>query len=209
VSAIGKGIKLLASEPFRLVSHLLCYLRGLAMFGKLVYVGPQTRIRGRKNIHFGKGVKILYSAKIDAYNGKIFFGDNVTLGDRDVTLIASQAIIKLFDQCYISGYTHIAAYDGGDIEIGADSMLGPNSLVISQNHGFRRRDILIRDQHMEAKSVVIGNDVWVGAYSAVLPGASISNGAVIGAHSVITRKTRVEEFKVYGGNPAKLLAERT
>lgn len=49
--------------------------------------------------------------------------------------------------------------------------------------------------------VRIGNNVFIGAGSIVLPGVSIGNDAIIGAGSVVTHS--VPEKTVYAGNPAR------
>lgn len=35
-------------------------------------------------------------------------------------------------------------------------------------------------------SITIGNDVWIGGHSTILPGVTIGDGAVIAAGSVVT-----------------------
>ena len=40
----------------------------------------------------------------------------------------------------------------------------------------------------------------------ILPGVKISEGAVLGAMSIATAD--IPEFKIYAGNPAKLIGER-
>ncbi len=54
--------------------------------------------------------------------------------------------------------------------------------------------------------VVIGNDVWIGAFSTVLSGVSIGNGAVIASRSVVTKD--VGSYEIWGGNPAKFIKHR-
>lgn len=54
--------------------------------------------------------------------------------------------------------------------------------------------------------VVIGNDVWVGAYSTVMSGVRIDDGAVIGANSVVTKN--VPAYAIVAGNPAKIISMR-
>ena len=49
--------------------------------------------------------------------------------------------------------------------------------------------------------VEIANDVWVGANSLIMSGTNISNGAVIGAGSVVTKD--VGPYEVVAGNPAR------
>lgn len=54
--------------------------------------------------------------------------------------------------------------------------------------------------------IVIGNDVWIGRESVIMPGIKIGDGAIIGAYSVVTRD--VEPYSVVGGNPAKFIKYR-
>lgn len=51
--------------------------------------------------------------------------------------------------------------------------------------------------------VAIGNNVFIGARSIILPGTKIGDNTLIGAGSVI--KGNVEENSVYCGNPARKL----
>jgi acetyltransferase-like isoleucine patch superfamily enzyme len=55
----------------------------------------------------------------------------------------------------------------------------------------------------EARPVSIGNNVWVGFGSIILPGVHIGEGSVIGSRSVVVDD--VPPFAVYGGNPARFL----
>ena len=54
--------------------------------------------------------------------------------------------------------------------------------------------------------IVLGNDVWIGRESVIMPGVKIGDGAIIAAYSVVTRE--VPPYTVYGGNPAKFIKER-
>ncbi len=53
---------------------------------------------------------------------------------------------------------------------------------------------------------VVGNDVWIGYDSLVMPGVRIGNGAIIASRSVVTRD--VPAYSVVGGNPATVLKYR-
>lgn len=53
---------------------------------------------------------------------------------------------------------------------------------------------------------IIGNDVWLGRNCIIMPGVKIGNGAIIGAHSVVTKD--VEPYSVVGGNPARFIKKR-
>lgn len=52
----------------------------------------------------------------------------------------------------------------------------------------------------------IGNDVWIGRQAVVMPGVSIADGAVIGAHSIVTKD--VGAYEVAAGNPARVVRSR-
>lgn len=53
---------------------------------------------------------------------------------------------------------------------------------------------------------VVGNDVWIGYESIIMPGVKIGNGAIISSRSVVV--TDVAPYTVVGGNPAKPIKER-
>ena len=53
---------------------------------------------------------------------------------------------------------------------------------------------------------VIGNDVWIGYDSLVMPGVHIGNGAIVAARSVVV--SDVPAYSVVGGNPARVIKPR-
>ena len=53
---------------------------------------------------------------------------------------------------------------------------------------------------------VVGNDVWIGRESVVMPGVHIGDGAIIAAYSVVT--SDVPPYTVFGGNPARKIKDR-
>lgn len=54
--------------------------------------------------------------------------------------------------------------------------------------------------------VIIGNDVWVGYKATILSGVTVGDGAVIGAHALVTRD--VPAYAIVGGNPARTIRMR-
>jgi acetyltransferase-like isoleucine patch superfamily enzyme len=58
----------------------------------------------------------------------------------------------------------------------------------------------------EYDSVEVGNDVWIGINAFVKGGIKIGDGAIIGAHAVVTKD--VEPFTIVAGNPARIIGKR-
>lgn len=52
----------------------------------------------------------------------------------------------------------------------------------------------------------IGNDVWIGFNSTIMPGIKIGDGAIIATNSTVTKD--VEPYSIVGGNPAKEIKKR-
>ena len=53
---------------------------------------------------------------------------------------------------------------------------------------------------------VVGNDVWIGRESVIMPGVRIGDGAIVAACSVVAKD--VEPYTVVGGNPARPVKKR-
>ena len=92
-----------------------------------------------------------------------------------------------------------------EINIGRKVSFGPYVLVIGANHGMEK-DTAVQDQPQKSSRVDIGDDVWVGAGSILLPGVEIGEGVVVAAGSVV--KEKVEPMTVVAGAPAKPVSQR-
>ncbi|MEU9623034.1 CatB-related O-acetyltransferase [Streptomyces sp. NPDC048155] len=53
---------------------------------------------------------------------------------------------------------------------------------------------------------VVGNDVWFGHSTTVVPGVRIGHGVIVASSSVVTKD--VPDYGIVGGNPARLLRTR-
>ena len=54
---------------------------------------------------------------------------------------------------------------------------------------------------------IVGNYVWLGQNVTVMPGVHISDGAIVGANSVVTKDIPANVIAV--GNPCRILRELT
>jgi acetyltransferase-like isoleucine patch superfamily enzyme len=62
---------------------------------------------------------------------------------------------------------------------------------------------LVREQSNITKKIIVGNNVWIGAKSVILPGVSIGDNAVVAAGSIVNRN--VEANALVGGVPARFI----
>jgi acetyltransferase-like isoleucine patch superfamily enzyme len=61
-------------------------------------------------------------------------------------------------------------------------------------------------QDHTAEKVVIGNDVWIGANTVILPGVEIGDHSIVVAGSIVTKD--IPSFTIVGGVKAKLIKYR-
>jgi acetyltransferase-like isoleucine patch superfamily enzyme len=107
-------------------------------------------------------------------------------------------------QVYVGPEAYISTY--APVYIGNGSIFGPRVKIFTGNHRYENPTALPYDEVTLAKSVRIGENVWVGADVLLLPGVEVGEGAVIAAGAVVTKS--VPKGAVVGGNPAKVLKYR-
>ena len=98
---------------------------------------------------------------------------------------------------------NLTLVDDTDIFVGDSVMFGPNVTVATAGHPINPD--LRRDVAQYNIPVHIGNNVWIGANSVILPGITIGDNSVIGAGSVVTKDIPANVVAV--GNPCKVLRE--
>lgn len=85
----------------------------------------------------------------------------------------------------------------GRITLGKGCYIAPNVGIITVNH-----DLENLNNYMEAKDVFIGQNVWIGMNSVVLPGVRLADNVIVGAGAVVT-KSCIEPGQLLLGVPAK------
>jgi maltose O-acetyltransferase len=84
------------------------------------------------------------------------------------------------------------------IEIGNNVTLAPRVHILAHDASTK-----MHLNYTKVKNVTIGNKVFIGAGSIIMPGVTIGNSVIVGAGSVVTRD--LADSSVYAGNPAKLI----
>ena len=98
---------------------------------------------------------------------------------------------------------NLTLVDDTHIYIGDCVLIGPNVTIATAGHPIEPE--LRRQTAQFNVPVHIGNNVWIGANSVVLPGVSIGENSVIGAGSIVTRDIPANVVAV--GNPCRILRE--
>lgn len=143
----------------------------------------------RLEIHAAPGSCITVEAGAEINNDSwlIAHADNrLTIGER----------VFISQHCTVSG----------NVSIGQNTLIAGFVTIIDANHNFNRSDVPIAEQGGSNAPIVIGEDVWIGASSVVLPGVTIGDHAVIGANSTVNAD--VPAWAVAVGTPARVVSTR-
>lgn len=169
-----------------------CFLRTRLYYHTAKIIRFPFDIRNARNIHIGVNFSAGRLCRLEAIelkgstqNIKLRIGNNVRLGD----------------------FVHISALER--VIIGDNVGIGPKSLITDINHGdfleghFYDINMPYAQRPLSSKPVVIENNVWIGEMVSVVPGVTIGEGSVIGAHSNVVKS--IPPYSMAVGNPAKVI----
>lgn len=115
-------------------------------------------------------------------------------------------LIVIGANCHIGERCHLwAGPTKGRITIGNCVSFAPEVFVIASNYQ-TKAGTPFRQQAMQEKDVVVGNDVWLGARVIVTAGVTIGDGCIVGAGSVVTHDLPPNSIAV--GAPARVVKTR-
>ncbi len=141
-----------------------------------------------------KGTKSYYSntwtADFEDYVVRYLYGDQYSLK-------AWKPQWKI-DKLYIGNY----------VCIGAESIILMGGNNTHRNDWFSNYPFMehIVEAYKAKGDTVIGDGVWIGMRSLIMPGLTIGEGAVIAAGSIVVKD--VPPYAIVGGNPAKVIKYR-
>lgn len=169
-----------------------------------------------KKVKFKKGCNFFGKAYFYRFpTASITIGNNCTFRSTDISnligvnrrciisALYKNSTIRIGDNCGFSGVT-IGALK--EITIGKDLICGAN--VIISDYDWHNADPNRRfEMCMDAKPVIIQDNVFIGVNSIIWKGVTIGENSVIGANSVVTKSIPPNVFAA--GNPCKIIREIT
>jgi lipopolysaccharide O-acetyltransferase len=178
---------------------IIDYIRLFVALTKTKVYYPKQRIirfpfilRGKRMIDLGSSLTTGVGCRLEAFEAD---------GDKSIKL-------RMGKRVQLNDYVHISAIHS--VNIGNDVLMASHVYISDNSHGSYKGYECDSDPKLPpikraytVSPVIIGNCVWLGEGVIVLPGVTIGNGAIIGAHSVVT--TDIPSNSIAVGSPAKVV----
>jgi acetyltransferase-like isoleucine patch superfamily enzyme len=178
-------------------------------FSSLLLSGELSLLRKVfRDSYFEKKLSVVFkNIKNISIGQNCYFGSFSTLVvANDSRYSENNSFLEIGDGTYIGEYNNIRA-GGGTIRIGRNCLISQHVSIIASNHSIWLDDLIKNQPWSKSNNYVfIGDDVWIGCNSVILPGAKIGNGAVIASGSVVNFE--VPDFAIIKGNPSKVISYR-
>jgi acetyltransferase-like isoleucine patch superfamily enzyme len=167
-------------------------------------IHPNIELISPKQIKIGKNCEIRKNCVLDARSKKefsILIGDNIRIKD-NVNISSYGGEIHIGSNVLIGRNSTIFGH--GNVKIGNNSMISPNVSIISSNHiCYISKELCFQEMGFTRVQIDIGNNVWIGCNSVIIPGAIIPDNVIIGAGSVVNKILKPNS--IYAGNPVKFI----
>ena len=158
----------------------------------------------------GHEVAISRKASIHGWN-RLSVGHHVRIDD--FTVVSAGSGIEIGNYVHISA--HCALYGGSGITFEDYTGLSPRCLVFSESDDFSGESLVhpffpktpeFKPGYCSGR-VILRRFAQTGAGTTILPGVTLGEGAVTGAHSLLNEDA--EPWWIYVGVPARKLRERS
>ena len=95
--------------------------------------------------------------------------------------------------------------DVAKVKIGDNCQMAPNVAIYTAGHPLH--PVSRNSMYEYGISVTIGDNVWIGGNTVIMPGVHIGSNTVIGAGSVVTKD--IPDWVVAVGNPCRVIRQIT
>jgi len=107
--------------------------------------------------------------------------------------------------------TNCIFLDDNTIRIGENGLIAPYVQIYTANHPLRAADRILQDEtsgatyRTSSQPVHVGNNVWIGGNTVIMPGVTIGNNVTIGASSLVTKD--LPDDVLAFGNPCRVVQQ--
>jgi acetyltransferase-like isoleucine patch superfamily enzyme len=186
-------------------------LHAMDIFSAIAKIAILARgmfVRGRIRLHggsCGQGLRVESGFRLrHGSHAGISIGKDVYIGMSTVFDCPSPGTLEIGNNVTLTHGVFISALDC--VIIGDDSLIGEYVSIRDADHQAHVSPVPIRDQPMVPNKCILGTNVWIGRGAAILSGARLSDGCIVGANSVV--KGAVVENSIVAGAPARTVGER-
>jgi acetyltransferase-like isoleucine patch superfamily enzyme len=137
---------------------------------------------------------------ISGSNCQVTIDRHCILANLEIWLEDNKSSIHIGANTTVEG-GHIASTEGQSITIGEDCMFS-HRIEIRNGDSHAILDKVTKQKINPAKSVTIGNHVWLGADVKILKGSIIADNCIVAAAGIVTGKC--DSNAIYGGIPAHI-----
>lgn len=131
--------------------------------------------------------------------GKVIFKGKATFGNGCKLQVCENGVLQFGKNICVTAETTF--YCSNSIRVGNDCLFSWNILLMDHDH----HSIFLHEQYMNpSKPIEIGNKVWIGCNCTVLKGATIAEGCMVGAGSLISKAILTPNCLI-GGIPGHIL----
>ena len=78
-------------------------------------------------------------------------------------------------------------------------LIAPNVALLAVGHGLSRESLISRQPNIFG-TIIIEDDVWIGANAVILKNVRLGKGCVVAAGAFVTKDT--QPYSIVGGVPA-------
>lgn len=198
-----------------IISHMTV-VRRIATYAdergnRILFSGPpitasvHVLFRGSNNVLTvdpGAHVRSL-NLRFDCDNGEMSIGPSQGVaGLRAVVRIGQDARVRLGRNVSTTNAVQLSAVEGTSIDIGDDVMIAGN-VKIRGDDGHPIFDVRTGARVNPARSINIGDHVWLGLESTLLGGTNVGSGSVVGTRALV--KGAFPNNCIVAGVPAKVI----
>ncbi|VFQ42595.1 acyltransferase [Desulfoluna butyratoxydans] len=165
----------------------------------LLYIRNKVRISGCHHVQIDRTARVRRCfISIKGQNNRLIIGKGASVCGTFLEINGNDCSIVIGANCRIGHNSYLSARETGiSITVGKNSSFSRNvKIMTSDGHNILQGDRRINP----ARSIVIGDHVWIADGGVVLKGGSVGDHSIIGMNAMVTRA--IGSNKIAVGQPA-------